>query len=86
MKKRHIIKYLFLLSMGAFIFTGCNNLDQMPYDKHTDETYWQSVENSELLVNMAYNQMYGAGKMWTDEALSDNVIQARDDNDPRKNP
>ena len=84
MKKRHIIKYLFLLSMGAFIFTGCNNLDQMPYDKHTDETYWQSVENSELLVNMAYNQMYGAGKMWTDEALSDNVIQARDDNDPRK--
>ena len=61
----HILKYLFLLSMGAFIFTGCNNLDQMPYDKHTDETYWQSAENSELLVNMAYNQMYNSEKMWT---------------------
>ncbi len=84
MKKRHTIKYLFLLSIGAFIFTGCNNLEQMPYDKHTDETYWQSVENSELLVNMAYNQMYNSEKMWTDEALTDNVIQARDDNDPRK--
>lgn len=84
MKKRHIIKYLFLLSIGAFIFAGCNNLEQMPSDKHTDETYWESVENSELLVNMAYSQMYGADKMWNDEALSDNVIQARDDNDQRK--
>lgn len=72
------------LCIGSLLLAACNDLDQSPSDKHTDDTYWQSADNSELLVNMAYSQMYGASKLWNDEALSDNVIQARDDNDPRK--
>jgi len=58
-------------------FMSCNTLDPIPTDRFTDETFWQSVENSEIMVNMAYNQMYSADKMWNDEALSDNLFEGR---------
>lgn len=83
MKKRNIIKNLFLcFSITAFL-SACNSLDQDPVDKFTDDTFWQSEENSELFVNTAYAQMFGADKLWNDEALGDNVIQARTDNSQR---
>lgn len=81
---KKIYKYSSIILICSFFLIGCNNLDQLPTDQETDDTFWQSVENSELLVDMAYSQMYSAGKMWTDEALGDNVLQGRDDNDPRK--
>lgn len=34
-------------------------------------------------MNMAYSQMYDAGKMWSDESLSDNVIDGRTVTDQR---
>ncbi|MGO3194730.1 MAG: RagB/SusD family nutrient uptake outer membrane protein [Sphingobacterium sp.] len=71
-------KYIHLLLLfAAWTVAGCNSLDPIPTDRHTDETFWQSVENAELMVNMAYNQMYSADKMWNDEALSDNIFEGR---------
>ena len=79
-----IYKYSSIILILSFFLVGCNNLDQTPTDQETDDTFWESEENSELLVNMAYSQMYSASKLWTDEALADNIIQGRDNNDPRK--
>lgn len=76
-------KYIVLSCIGSLLLLSCNNLDQEPTDKYTDATFWQSSENAELIVNMAYSQMYGAGKLWNDEGLSDNVIEGRDNNDGR---
>lgn len=61
-----------LLGMGS-----CNTLDPVPTGEFTDANFWTSPENAELIVNMAYNQMYAADKMWNDEALSDNVFEGR---------
>lgn len=77
-------KYIHLLLLfAAWTVVGCNTLDPIPTDRHTDETFWQSVDNAELMVNMAYNQMYSADKMWNDEALSDNVFEGRTNTDQR---
>lgn len=59
------------------MLNSCNTMDPIPTDQYTDSTFWQSAENAELLVNMAYNQMYSANKMWDDEALSDNIFEGR---------
>ncbi|MBE8713773.1 RagB/SusD family nutrient uptake outer membrane protein [Sphingobacterium hungaricum] len=74
--------YLFLIFTATSILS-CNTLDPIPTDRFTDETFWQSFENSELIVNMAYNQMYSADKMWNDEALSDNIYEGRSNTDQR---
>lgn len=69
-----------LLLVGILCLTGlsgCNKLDNVPTNKFTDANFWQSVENSEQVVNMAYNQMFSADKMWNDEALSDNIFEGR---------
>ncbi|WP_346239125.1 RagB/SusD family nutrient uptake outer membrane protein [Niabella insulamsoli] len=57
--------------------TNCNKMDLQPTDQYTDENFWLSAANADLMVNMAYNQMYSADKMWDDEALSDNVFEGR---------
>ena len=76
-------KYIILSCVGSLVLFSCNNLDQEPTDKYTDVTFWKSADNAESIVNMAYSQMYGAGKLWNDEGLSDNVIEGRDNNDGR---
>lgn len=76
-------KYIIAACIGLSALTACNNLDQYPKDRFTDETFWQSESNSEMVVNMAYRQMLaggdhsGADRVWNDEALSDNLINAR---------
>ncbi|MBK5720892.1 RagB/SusD family nutrient uptake outer membrane protein [Dysgonomonas sp. Marseille-P4677] len=77
------LKYIILSCIGSAFLFSCNSLDQEPTNKYTDATFWQSTENAESIVNMAYSQMYGAGKLWNDEGLSDNVIEGRDNNDGR---
>lgn len=77
------LKYIVLSCISSLFLFACNNLDQEPTDKYTDATFWQSIENAESIVNMAYSQMYGANKLWEDEGLSDNVIEGRDNNDGR---
>ena len=75
MKLYKLYSILSLVMITSFM--SCNTLDPIPTDRFTDETFWQSVENSEIMVNMAYNQMYSADKMWNDEALSDNLFEGR---------
>ncbi|MFZ4861247.1 RagB/SusD family nutrient uptake outer membrane protein [Sphingobacterium sp. Mn56C] len=65
------------------LFLSCNTLDPVPTDNFTDLTFWRSAANAETMVNMAYNQMYSANKMWNDEALSDNVFEGRTNTDAR---
>lgn len=62
--------------MSLFLHS-CNDMEPVPTNEYTDATFWQSVSNAEQIVNMAYNQMYSADKMWNDEALSDNVFEGR---------
>ncbi|MDR2970015.1 MAG: RagB/SusD family nutrient uptake outer membrane protein [Tannerellaceae bacterium] len=56
----------------ALLCTGCNDLEQPPVNRYTDANFW-TPERAEYLVNMAYSQMYDAGRMFRDEALSDNL-------------
>lgn len=77
MKKINLKNILLACCIGLFSLSACNDLDQVPTDRFTDETFWQSTDNSELVVNMAYSQMYNAGKMWQDESLSDNMFDGR---------
>ncbi len=67
----------------AILFSNCNKMDLQPVGEYTDDNYWLSAGNSDLMVNMAYNQMYSADKMWNDEALSDNVFEGRSNTNQR---
>ncbi len=72
------------LSLMAVVhFTSCNKLDTLPTDRFTDENFWNYPDNAEKMVNMAYNQMYSADRMWNDEALSDNIFEGRSNTDQR---
>lgn len=75
MKKKNI-KYI-LFCLGLTVLCSCNDMDPIPTDKYGDVTFWQSKDNAETMVNMAYSQMYSADKMWDDEALSDNIFEGR---------
>ncbi|KLT67265.1 RagB/SusD family nutrient uptake outer membrane protein [Pedobacter sp. BMA] len=75
--KRKLTTPLFAGILFLMVFGACNKLDTIPTNKFTDANFWQSVENSEQMVNMAYNQMFSADKMWNDEALSDNIFEGR---------
>jgi hypothetical protein len=77
------IRLLWCIGMLVLAGSACNTLDPLPTDNYTDETFWQSTANAELVVNMAYNQMYSADKMWNDEALSDNIFEGRSNTDQR---
>lgn len=66
------------LFVGALIgLSSCNDLDQYPSNNFTDDNFWVSVEKAQLVLNMAYSQMYGAGELWNDEKLSDNMVIGR---------
>ncbi len=77
MKKINLKYILIACCIGLFSLPACNDLDQVPTDRFTDETLWLSTDNSELVVNMAYSQMYKSEKMWQDESLSDNMFDGR---------
>lgn len=59
------------LTVGALL-TGCNGLELPPTNKYTDKNFW-TAKNAETMVMTAYSQMYGAGTMWGDEELTDNL-------------
>lgn len=74
-----IIKYITVLTASVSIMCSCNSLEQPPTNQYTDANFW-TPERAEYLVNMAYSQMYDAGKMWRDESLSDNICETRGGN------
>lgn len=69
--------------VAAVHFTSCNKLDTLPTDRFTDENFWDYPENAEKMVNMAYNQLFSADRLWNDEALSDNIFEGRSNTDQR---
>ena len=72
--KTTILKYITVtFAAGAMLLAGCNDLDQEPTNKFTDKAFWTSPERANMVLNMAYNQMFGHDKIWQDEALSDNL-------------
>src|SRR5690606_6921069 len=81
--KNNIIKGWLVIGVAMLSFPACNTLDPVPTNNFTDATFWQSQENAELVVNMAYNQLYSADRMWNDEALSDNIFEGRSNTDQR---
>ncbi|WP_345232540.1 RagB/SusD family nutrient uptake outer membrane protein [Olivibacter ginsenosidimutans] len=83
MKK--IVKYIYLVGLSVVfsMATSCNKMYTPPTDRYTEANFWESFDNAEQMVNMAYNQMYSADKMWNDEALSDNVFEGRSNTDQR---
>ena len=68
---------------AMMLLAACNDMENVPTNKFTDNSYWTSEAKAQNVVNMAYSQMYDAGKMWSDESLSDNVIDGRTVTDQR---
>ena len=68
---------------AVLLLSACNGMENVPTNKFTDNSYWTSEAKAQNVVNMAYSQMYDAGKMWSDESLSDNVIDGRTVTDQR---
>ena len=72
-----------ILLVSILFLISCNDLDQYPSNKFTDKAFWVSKERANLVLNMAYNQMYNHDKIWQDEALSDNLYERRGNPDSR---
>ena len=83
--KKYIDNKIELLALLLIIslMSSCNSMENAPTNKFTDDTYWTSAEKAQYVVNMAYSQMYSATKMWSDESLSDNMIDGRSITDQR---
>ncbi len=82
--KTTILKHITVaVFAGAMCLVGCNDLDQEPTNKYTDKAFWTSPERANMVLNMAYNQMYSHDKIFQDEALSDNMYEQRGDPDTR---
>ncbi|KJF45268.1 RagB/SusD family nutrient uptake outer membrane protein [Draconibacterium sediminis] len=64
-------------SLILILFTSCNDLDLAPTNRFTEANYWTSPEKANLVLNMAYSQMYNSGYFFSTEALSDNIFEGR---------
>ncbi len=81
MKQKLNKYYIGIISIILVICTSCNDLDQVPTDRFTDETYWYSTEKASYVLNMAYNQMMNDSYFFGNEALSDNIFVCRTSNE-----
>jgi hypothetical protein len=75
--KNKLILHGFVLLSVCLSFTACNDLDQFPTNKFTEDNYWSSADKANSVLNMAYSQMYNAAYFFGTEALSDNAYQIR---------
>ena len=71
-------------AMAALLCAACNEMENMPTNQFTDNSFWTSPEKAQYVVNMAYSQMYNADRLWTDESLSDNLFDGRGNTDQRQ--
>lgn len=74
------------LGMAAIVLlsVACNDMENMPTNKFTDNSFWTTPEKAQYVVNMAYAQMYNSDRFWTDESLSDNLFDGRGNTDQRQ--
>lgn len=77
MLKKYLKLYTGVAGLMLLLFTSCNELDLAPTNKFTEANYWTSPEKANMVLNMAYNQMYGANYFFATEALSDNLYEGR---------
>lgn len=78
MKKFNINKIFFALLLLSL--SACKKLDLTPTDAFTDGTYWTTTEKANTVLNRAYQQISNSGYFFSQEALSDNAYNGRDDN------
>lgn len=79
--KRYI--YSIAILLGAITLSSCNPMDNEPTNSYTDNNFWTDINKAQYMLNMAYSQMYSAGKMWSDERLTDNLYEGRGYSDQR---
>ncbi|MGQ8338335.1 RagB/SusD family nutrient uptake outer membrane protein [Sunxiuqinia sp. A32] len=77
MKKKFLKYSAGIASVILILFTSCNELDLAPTNKFTEANYWTSPEKANMVLNMAYSQMYNASYFFKTEALSDNIYEGR---------
>lgn len=81
---KNIIKNIAVsFATGVLLLCSCNSLDQAPTNRFTDDGFWTKPERAQMVLNMAYSQMYAHDKIWVDEALSDNLYEQRKNPDTR---
>ena len=60
--------------------SACKKLDLVPTDKFTDANYWTTAAKANNVLNTAYSQIMGSGDFFYNEAMSDNAVNVRGDN------
>ena len=76
--KKIFLKYSAgIASVILILLSSCNELDLAPTNKFTEANYWTSSEKANMVLNMAYSQMYNANYFFKTEALSDNIFEGR---------
>jgi len=67
------------LPVILLLLVGCEDLDLVPENAFTDETYWTSVSKAQTVLNTAYSQMQNSSRFLYNEGLSDNAYNGRGD-------
>ena len=83
MKKKFLKYSVFVAIVGLFICSSCNDLDLEPTNKFTEENYWTSPEKANMVLSMAYSQMFNNDYFFATEALSDNIYEGRGSSDEK---
>ncbi len=68
--KNNILKLLAILI--SFSVVSCVELELVPYDRETDETYWQKPEAALFALNACYPTLSSASKVLYSDAMTDN--------------
>ena len=55
--------YMLYVVSAMMLLAACNDMENVPTNKFTDNSYWTSEAKAQNVVNMAYSQMYDAGKI-----------------------
>ncbi|HYG37352.1 MAG TPA: RagB/SusD family nutrient uptake outer membrane protein [Cytophagales bacterium] len=66
--------YILLISTSFLALTSCNDLDLIPTDRETEETFWDKPEDALNVLNNCYENMYNAEYYFFNETLSDNAF------------
>lgn len=72
--KKVIFNYICMLCL---VLVSCNDLDQFPINKFTDNNYWTSEEKASAILNQAYNKMDEAPNVFNMERVTDNIFVAK---------
>lgn len=72
-----------IIITACLTLAACGEMDNIPTDSYLEKDFWTSIEKAQYVLNMAYNQLYSARQMYSDEKLGDNLIQGRTFTDER---